>query len=1139
MPIEWLLVGQAALNAGAGFAAKGVLGKAAKAGAGLFQRGGPLDKDLAGALAKAGEGFEASLYALYPDDRELSALVEHLAGREDFRQALGSLPYLPFASIDVSLLRGIFVERRATEDAGEDFDGAWRAASKRFAQAAAKKDEVKRFVDLQHQERSEQRDEEILSLLRSLEERQARAETPRNEEPILAAYRRGVYEEFRYADTSGLFQREKMAVGEAIGLEEIFVETQLGREPQRQSSSKEDGGAEADKTDEKKLQRRDSLSEPAEIQPIREVLSRDRLTVILGPPGSGKSTLMRCLALSVCRPPDAPAPVLDGRLDPTVVPVLLALKEYASALRDDPDLALDSFLFQRFASRLPRLKDLLESGRVLLLLDGFDEVFDERHRLWVKEQVWRLASQFSAARIVLTSRPHGYASAPLPGPVAVWKVQPFGEEEIRRFLHGWFAALAREGGEAGTQDPPEKRAEALAQEILSRERLKDMAENPLLSTLIVLVGRNRSGRLPDRRVVFFEAAAKTFAESWERAKHAPIQVGEERFEFPEPEILLRALAEVAWRAHHELGSREIPGETLRQWLGAYLEREPEWSGARGRRAVKDFLRLVDQRTGLLVELGGDAYQIVHLSLHEWFVSYYLLDRLTPENRLAVIRHYLHVPEWEEILRLTIAGARQAETEAMIAAILDRPSHELESQLRRDLRFVLNCLEDQAPIGPELRQRVADEAMEVLKNPRQFDLARFMPALPPLWGMPEVREEILRRLGDNDLFSSTVPFFAKVGLLDVGVQQAVLARLDAQNPDVRFSAIDFLTWTSAANETLRNAALARLDDENPRVRSSVIHFLDKVGRADEAVRQLLIARLNDDNPSVRSSAIEFFSQVGRADEIVRQLLADRLNDEDPNVRFYAINFFVRTGTVDETIWQSVLAQMDDENHFVQFAVVNFFTWTGEANESVRQAFFARLGDENPTIRNSAINFFAWTGAADDVRRLFLERLYDDDPSVRSSSVAFFTRAGAADENIQQAILARLDDEDSSVRHSVIYYLAQNGVSDVDVKTQQGVLAHLNDSDRGVKASAFKAAFLGGFLPDKAGDPLDLFRDLAPYMSFDLRIAEALGRRAAREPELSRRLVEEGPDIQYFQVGTALSTLASEQDRLRREASPLPF
>src|SRR6185295_4983464 len=233
------------------------------------------------------------------------------------------------------------------------------------------------------------------------------------------------------------------------------------------------------------------------------VIARERLTVILGPPGSGKSTLARCLCLTLCRPEGVKS-ILEHGLDPEIVPVLLNLKEFASALEQTANLKLDRFLLEGFERELPQLENLLDEGRAIVLLDGLDEVFDDSHRRWVSDEVWRLMTRFPETRFVLTSRPHGYRAAPLPGPVSRWLLQPFEDEHMGRFFRGWFEALGREGAEAGADESPQVRAETLTVEVLTRPRLREMAQNPLLCTLIVLVHRSRSGRLPQRRVVFYE-----------------------------------------------------------------------------------------------------------------------------------------------------------------------------------------------------------------------------------------------------------------------------------------------------------------------------------------------------------------------------------------------------------------------------------------------------------------------------------------------------------------------------------------------------------------------------------------------------------------------------------------------------------
>ena len=97
-------------------------------------------------------------------------------------------------------------------------------------------------------------------------------------------------------------------------------------------------------------------------------------------------------------------------------------------------------------------------------------------------------------------------------------------------LTEYTAFLAREGTEPERDQTPEERADSLTADILSREPLRVMTRNPLLCTLIVMVHRSRSGHLPHRRFVFYEAAVNTVVEYWERSTRSPKQ----DYVFPEP-----------------------------------------------------------------------------------------------------------------------------------------------------------------------------------------------------------------------------------------------------------------------------------------------------------------------------------------------------------------------------------------------------------------------------------------------------------------------------------------------------------------------------------------------------------------------------------------------------------------------------
>ncbi|MCP4658482.1 MAG: hypothetical protein GY856_23975 [bacterium] len=297
-------------------------------------------------------------------------------------------------------------------------------------------------------------------------------------------------------------------------------------------------------------------------------------------------------------------------------------------------------------------------------------------------------------------------------------------------------------------------------------------------------------------MVFYEAAVRTLVEFWERAKHSPVQP--EKYEFPEPELLIHALAEVAWRAFHELGRREIPGEQLRAWLRESLEADPQWGGRRGRRAVENLLKLVRERIGLLIDLGADRYQFAHLSLHEYLVAQYILDRLNEEQSQRVVCHYLHVPEWEEALRLTVADAGQARADGLVRAILAEPSSKWEPRLCRDLRFVCRCLEDKASLGPEVREDVQVRLARALSGKEALDWPGLVREAAAVGGAGPHLAAVAPRLADDDrqVRRSAVEFFARVGADDEETRKAFAQRLADDDLPVRRSAVEFFARVGA-------------------------------------------------------------------------------------------------------------------------------------------------------------------------------------------------------------------------------------------------------------------------------------------------------------------------------------------------------
>lgn len=183
----------------------------------------------------------------------------------------------------------------------------------------------------------------------------------------------------------------------------------------------------------------------------------DPALVLLGRPGAGKSTLLRRLELDVS---------VDGlRGTSDIVPFLVPLNAYRLSAGRVDGPAPAAWLAERWRQRhpmLPAMEDLLAEGRMLLLLDGLNEMPcpDDAGRLdlvarW-REWLQDLMERWRGNRVLFTCRGLDY-SAPLSSPrlpVPQVRLEPLTDGQIRALVTGL-------GGEAAL--------EALERLILSRD----------------------------------------------------------------------------------------------------------------------------------------------------------------------------------------------------------------------------------------------------------------------------------------------------------------------------------------------------------------------------------------------------------------------------------------------------------------------------------------------------------------------------------------------------------------------------------------------------------------------------------------------------------------------------------------------
>jgi formylglycine-generating enzyme required for sulfatase activity len=347
---------------------------------------------------------------------------------------------------------------------------------------------------------------------------------------------------------------------------------------------------------------------PDQIVPVQDALKfalnreYDGL-VILGYPGSGKTTLMKyfllCFANNKARE--------NLGLDKNLLPILLFLRQV------DPQQSLVANIlasFEKYELRVDEQLFLsqLRDGKAILLLDGLDEVPTEEKRAevsrWIHEKVHRA---FHRCPLIVTSRFSGYrGDAVLPEHYLRLEIQDYNLEQIQQFLQSWLTAVETHLHEDNRhwRQEARNRADDLFHRIETAPTLLELAVNPLMLQIIALVHRDR-GTLPERRVELYKECTDVLLERWDKAKGLDVLLSA-----AEARQLLQPVA--LWM-HSVENRREVSKPEILDFIAPILPRIKRQVNS------EELLQSWQERSGIF-KGEGDIYFFHHLSFQEYLTA---------------------------------------------------------------------------------------------------------------------------------------------------------------------------------------------------------------------------------------------------------------------------------------------------------------------------------------------------------------------------------------------------------------------------------------------------------------------------------------------------------------------------------------
>ncbi|MCP2732342.1 NACHT domain-containing protein, partial [Limnofasciculus baicalensis] len=374
-----------------------------------------------------------------------------------------------------------------------------------------------------------------------------------------------------------------------------------------------------------------------------------RYLVILGDPGAGKSSLLQYLALNWANSP------LNNVIS-LPIPLLIELRTY---MRNRDNGNCHNFLefFHQSSGAIShlnqhQLQEQLKTGKVLVMFDGLDEVFDPGKREDVITDIHRFTNEYPNVQVIVTSRVIGYKPQRLrDAEFHHFMLQDLDEKQIEHFVYRWH--------ELTFSDEADKlrKKERLQRAINTSKAIQELAGNPLLLTMMAILNRNQE--LPRDRAELYNQSSRLLLHQWdvERALIEDARLEPNTIDYKDKQAILRLVAYQMQGNTKGLAGNLISATDLERIITDYLK-TIEVSQARIlARVLRNQLR---SRNFILCDLGADYYAFIHRTFLEYFCAWEFVWQFKETQTLSltqlkeeVFGKHWQDESWHEVLRLII------------------------------------------------------------------------------------------------------------------------------------------------------------------------------------------------------------------------------------------------------------------------------------------------------------------------------------------------------------------------------------------------------------------------------------------------------------------------------------------------------
>lgn len=383
-----------------------------------------------------------------------------------------------------------------------------------------------------------------------------------------------------------------------------------------------------------------------QIPGMRAVEAHSKLR-ILGKPGSGKTTFLQHLAIQ-CN---------QGNFAANLVPIFITLRDFADDSKQTGAFSLLNYISSElFASEISghSASEILREGRMLLLLDGLDEVSHQDNNALLKE-IRRFSEKYPQNLFIVTCRTATKAFN-LKGFTDI-EIAPFTQSQIVTFAQKWFAVFIRNSSQ-DEMDMAVKFIEKL--DLPENLPFRRLAVTPLFLHLACWVF-HRQEEFPSKKVEFYKQCVDLLLGKWDEIRGIERDGIYQGFLLPQK---LKLMSQIA-AATFEPGNYFFGQRAAEQHISDFISNLPHAPTEAEELQLDSevVLKAIELQHGLLTERVRGIFSFSSLTFQEYFTARTIVanhNLQSLEQALERLVSHITEPRWREIFLLTAAMLRNAD-----------------------------------------------------------------------------------------------------------------------------------------------------------------------------------------------------------------------------------------------------------------------------------------------------------------------------------------------------------------------------------------------------------------------------------------------------------------------------------------------